>query len=539
MLYFKRITILIIIVLSIFEFSVAQDCKECHQSIKTNCGQTCNSCHLDSRAEFFPTEEHQPVVANPSDPEWWERKCGSCHPEHINSIKNSLHFTYAGIISQTRYLWGKDSLLNLDMPSDAWQELALENAVSSKKHAHLVDNLLAKKCMNCHIDVDNREGLAGRIRVSGCAACHTAFEQETGMVQFGHKFNKRPKDSNCLSCHNSNYVGGDYYGYFEHDYHKEYHTPAFSKPYFGAFQHHLQSDVHKKNGMPCVDCHSHEHRKNDQKKNRFEGEHTLVKCEDCHGGFRQKEVKKSAVPVFNSKSVAHQNFHEQVTCTACHSQWSYQDYGMHLFLDESNNYQMWEPYAWQGDKQVLNLLHQQMNLDQLHPSPAYSKNALSEIKSPGIWYKAWTLRRWENPVLGIDTHGKYSVIRPLYQYFITYVDSSDNLWIDSVEPKRQDGKLGWNWDAYVPHTIGKQGRNCESCHGNAKAAGLGIRQSIQDSVAHTITLPSPPILPGSRLLNSEEQSRLLKKSTEYKKWRAIDFRRKGIEKMLYTNESGN
>jgi len=112
------------------------------------------------------------------------------------------------------------------------------------------------------------------------------------------------------------------------------------------------------------------------------------------------------------------------------------------------------------------------------------------------------------------------------------VDSNDILWLDSVIPNRTDGKPGWNWDAYEPHTIGKEGRSCESCHGNPKAVGLGLRQHELDSVAHPLTIPSEPVLSGSRLLNSDEQKRLMQKSATYKRWRARLFRQQGIEKLL-------
>ena len=169
---------------------------------------------------------------------------------------------------------------------------------------------------------------------------------------------------------------------------------------------------------------------------------------------------------------------------------------------------------------MTQLLQRQLGLAPPERQPAYSLNKISGKKMSGIWYQAWTFRRWEDPVLGVDEQAKIGIIRPLYQYFITFVDSLEQVWIDSQKPVRADGQRGWNWAVYVPHTIGKSGRHCESCHLNGKAVGLGLRQSIEDEVVNKITLPQPPILPGQRLLNGEEKRKLLNKTVKYRQMRA-------------------
>ena len=528
----NRLLFLILIIFVRNIFGNEQDCQSCHQEIKTNCGQTCITCHIDTDAAYVPVKNHTPIVSNPSAEEWWDKKCSSCHQLQIEGFKNNLHYSSAGVISQTRFLLGKDSLLKSDLPNDHWKMLLQEGVTESADLSDLVENLLAKKCLQCHFASDNRNGATGMIRNSGCSACHVEFDQQTGQPKFGHSFQKKPNDTVCLTCHTSNYVGADYHGYFEHDYHNEYNTPVFSEPEFGAYQHRLAVDVHQQAGLKCNDCHEYEDIMGGEKRIYFEGQNATVSCERCHGGFTLSAENNSNLLRFNSRIVAHQGFHKNVTCSACHAQWSYQDYGLHLFLDESNNYTMWEDYLWQGDQQVTELLQEQIKFLEEQRKFAYSTNRLTGEKSTGLWYKGWTFRRWEDPILGINTRGEYSIIRPLFQYHITFVDSNDILWLDSVIPNRTDGKPGWNWDAYEPHTIGKEGRSCESCHGNPKAVGLGLRQHELDSVAHPLTIPSEPVLSGSRLLNSDEQKRLMQKSATYKRWRARLFRQQGIEKLL-------
>ncbi|KAA3618443.1 MAG: hypothetical protein D8M58_13345 [Calditrichaeota bacterium] len=515
----------IIILFSIFSNLFAQEetCVDCHKESKSSCNISCQDCHSSPNADFIPNEkDHPTIIQNPSLEKWWDEKCVSCHEDYIKKFRSSQHYSTADIINQTRYLWGKDESLK-NNNHDSWKELEKEGVASGNTPVELVDNLLAKKCMACHFNASGKQNAVGKKRNSGCASCHIPLDQITGKALFGHKMQKEVRDETCLTCHTSNYVGADYFGYFEHDYHEEYATPFGAEPIFGSYQHRLIKDVHASAEMNCSGCHTEGNSKFEKTKN----------CSDCHGGFNQSlklENENPETPLFNKEVISHRDFHKNIECSACHAQWSYQDYGLHLFLDETNNFQMWENVKWQGDQGITDLLNSASGESHESVIPQ-SINRLSGEKSRGMWYKGWTFRRWEDPVLGINEKGKYSIIRPMYQFYITYVDSNENIWLDSAIPVKSNGQKGWSWDAYSPHTIGK-GRNCESCHENPKAIGLGIRQSLKDSPANEISLPSQPIEKSSRLLTTQEQMRLLNKSNLYKKWRAKHFIESGLDKIL-------
>ena len=517
-------SIIIIISLLIISFSRADEaCTNCHVTFESSCGLQCTDCHNSSKADYIPSIQngiHPAVIQNPSDERWWNEKCLSCHKMQINAFKETTHYSAANIIGQTRYLWGKTD--DISCESDEWKTLISENAAKGHSPAQLIDNLLAKKCLSCHFASDAKNESTGKKRNSGCAACHIPLDQNSGKPLFGHKMQKAISDTVCLTCHNGNHVGADYYGYFEQDYHTDYSMPYGSKPIFGAYQYRLSSDVHQQAGLNCTDCH--------RSVKTAGHKYSALSCEQCHGGFNQTE--NTQAKKFNKEIIAHKKFHKNISCSACHAQWSYQDYGLHLFLDESNSYDMWANTVVQGDYQVTLFLNRVLSMEEDKRPFAESANRLSAKISPGIWYKGWTFRRWEEPVLGINENGKYSIIRPLYQYFITYVDSNENVWLDSKIPQKKDGTKGWAWDSYSPHTIGKSGRNCESCHGNSKAAGLGIRQNPADSVSNIITLPAQLIAPGARILNQREIDKLLNKSSQYKKWRALEFKKQGIDKLF-------
>ncbi|WP_456407177.1 cytochrome c3 family protein [Caldithrix abyssi] len=523
--------IIAVLFLMLLPLSAAENtCQSCHPNVRGSCNLTCRQCHLSPAAVVKPTADHPAIIPNPSTERWWDEKCVQCHQQQVASFRKSLHYSNRGMIDQTLFLFGQSDRLFSTSP-EAWKALKAVKGVETPDMSGVVNHLLAGKCLSCHFAADTEDDAVGRKHAAGCASCHVALDQQTGKPLHGHRFQKKIEDEVCLTCHSGNRVGADYYGYFEHDYHNQYNMPYGSKPRFGAFQHRLQNDVHQQAGMQCVDCHQeHVARSNAP---RFEGEQPDVRCVDCHGGFDGSPAQKQdSVPLFSRQTVAHQDFHRKVRCSACHARWSFQDYGLHLFLDQSAHYEMWEDYIWQGDGEVARLLQQQLALSPQQRVKAHSTNKLSGEKMAGVWYKGWTFRRWETPVLGWDTYGKVSVIRPLYQYFITFVDSLDRVWIDSQKPRRRDGEVGWNWDAYAPHTIGKKGRTCESCHLNVKALGLGIRHHAQDSAAHAITLPVQPVLPGSRLLNAAERERLLKKSKAYKIWRSRAFLQEGAQRLF-------
>jgi len=126
--------------------------------------------------------------------------------------------------------------------------------------------------------------------------------------------------------------------------------------------------------------------------------------------------------------------------------------------------------------------------------------------------------------LGVDQNGRYSVIRPLYQYLVSYVDRLGQVPVDSVIPQRGDGSgPGWAFMPYVPHTVGAAGRSCDNCHLNRETLGLGLQQVLTEDTV--LTIPSPPPISSMRLLNEAERQRLLHPSERWKKGRLRALRK--------------
>ncbi|MBL7225262.1 MAG: hypothetical protein ISS59_03940 [Desulfobacteraceae bacterium] len=544
------------------------DCLRCHKGIEPISPAhlfKCAACHLrpeDTQGKALT--EHQGIVRNPSAPENMEIFCIQCHEKEIKQVQNSLHSTMAGVINQTRYLWGAQAwgspaIYGLSGPLKPLPEA--DPSLYPETPAMLVDDFLRRRCLRCHIHTKGIES-AGLYRGTGCAACHVlynndgryrgrdqAIDQSKKGYPAKHTFTKLIPNTQCLHCHNLNHVGADYEGLFEHDYNAAYRSPMVNGKLRGATygldHHHLAKDIHAEKGLWCIDCHTRKDVMGDGHTYSYEMEVPKRSCTDCHGGFNnttpdltnrairkvthgfllisKNHGKEHRLPLFSPDSIGHRvRAHAKVRCSACHAQWSYQDYGMSVIREDViNDYKWWNLTA-QGDPYLQKRLKKYVESpDIVYP---VSMDRLSGKEKLGIWSAGWRFRRWEQMPLGVDHAGRYAILRPLYQYLISYIDHQGNCVLDSVAPSRGDGTgKGWAFMPYVPHTTAPFGRGCNACHQNRVAAGLGIQEEI--TIDNVLTIPSPPAVETMRLLNLEEQRKLLQPTKEWHRERLRALKR--------------
>ncbi|MFC1491729.1 hypothetical protein ACFLQ0_03975 [Nitrospinota bacterium] len=262
----------------------------------------------------------------------------------------------------------------------------------------------------------------------------------------------------------------------------------------------------------------------------------MIKCADCHGGFFEpkpnqtiKSIKEQdrkfyfysrhtgktyPLALFSRENLSHSiSGHQMVRCSACHAQWSFQDYGLSVVREDYADYFKWSQLTNQGDPYLKSFLDGQFK--QSRRDPPISPDWLDGKLKKGLWYSGWRLRRWEWMPLGLDQDQKYSILRPKYQYFVSYVDSLGNVVLDSAVPQRgDDSDWGWAFMPYVPHTTSRVGRRCEGCHLNQMAVGLGI---LDDPTMDTaLTVPSQPVIPSMSLISKDIQKQLLEPTKPYK-----------------------
>jgi hypothetical protein len=433
-------------------------CAHCHaMQLDSNHRLACSACHHGNDKTTDKALAHQGLIAQPAHPDNMQESCGSCHEQIVAELQHATHFTLQKLTNDFRQAFGAteklDNFRQTPAPDDITTEL------------DLADDLLRRRCLRCHL-YSRGDDYPAVSHGTGCAACHLAYRNGELLI---HKFGK-PGDNQCLSCHYGNYVGFDYYGRFEHDYHKEYRTPftvsgSKERPY-GVEFHPLLADIHQQRGMQCIDCHSGE-------EIMAQG-HRLL-CADCH---KQDHLKDDALPPRITRQdqayilldargkthpvpIMHHPLHaryaDSVSCQVCHAQWAFADGTVHFLRQDSDEYDRWEPYIVQGDSELEALLRNNTDFEK-DELPNEMTDKINGEAFAGIWLKGYTERRWETVVLGRDEKGIIVPMRRLLDYRLSWVDEDEEVRFDSV-PSHASSR---GFRPYVPHTTGPAGPFCEN-----------------------------------------------------------------------------
>ena len=534
-----------------------RECLTCHEGIETagtGHDRDCAVCHVlaENRGRFL--ENHDPILSNPASLDMAGRICAPCHQEELEAFQTGLHLSLAGMINQTRFLFGaQDRASPPIFGAGGPLKRPPMSPADPKRPAELVDDLLRRKCLRCHLGAPGSEKTFP-YRGRGCAACHVLYASDgryhgddqvldrsrTGYPKI-HGLTASIPDSQCLKCHRPNYVGSDAHGLFERDYDSFFQEavlgaePAKAKPW-GPY-HILNRDVHIESGLGCLDCHGQADVMGDGRLAGFALNSPGTTCEDCHGGFGKpdpnsaipgiaaengiwffdgRDGRRRRLPLFRPDTPSHDpTVHSRLRCSACHARWTAHDYGLSLQRQDGGDFRVWTYLVEQGDSRLEAELEELLNNPERTP---LSLDLISGRTDPGLWLKGYRFRRWEHLVLGLDHRGRISLMRPLHQYRISYVDDQGQVILDSVAPERTRGRgRGWAFMPFVPHTTGSRGRPCETCHGSSLAAGLGLRwrEDLQAGPDLDLLRPSPPAIAGMRLLRPEERSRLLSPGRGY------------------------
>lgn len=436
---------------------VVKGCTGCHSmKLDGNHKFSCSSCHRGDVNAGEKALAHTGLIAEPAHPEMMAKTCGSCHPNQVKEIPQSLHFTLKQEVNLVRRAFGA----NADLQS--LTEIPV--AESPKDILGLADDLLRRRCLRCHLYFKG-DDYPAVTHGTGCAACHLSFQD--GKLA-SHAFLAHPGDRQCLSCHYGNTVGFDYYGRFEHDLNEEYRTPYTTKqeqfrPY-GVEYHELAADIHQQRGLSCTDCHSG----NELMTNN--PEIFRPSCAGCHDAEELKKRLPKRVKVAGKGYIflagpekkehllplmahpAHKTTSEKVSCQVCHAQWTFNDSGKHFLRSDSADFEAWDRLITQGSSEVSGILAN--NTDPAREElPAMMTDKILFKKQIGLWYKGFGVRRWETILLGRDQDGVITTVRPLLDYSLSWIDSEEQVHFDA----RASQASGNGVYPYTPHTTGKAG----------------------------------------------------------------------------------
>lgn len=276
--------------------------------------------------------------------------------------------------------------------------------------------------------------------------------------------------------------------------------------------------------------------------------------------------KKHTIPLLKNMepTIAHQipKHMEQMECSTCHARWSAGEWGMHLIREKTFAPEKWKDWNL-ADPDLQEQLSGSETEGMINWLTAKSRpNKIEGNRLPGYWWSVFTEAGWSDLIMGKNDRGKYSILKPRYQYFITDQTSPLGLPTKRAEPPLTlDGGTGLIWTAYSPHTIRKTVRSCESCHQNELSAGLGdpLRQGVQNATSffdelrfNSRVLPQFQLKQGVtrngeslqtpypsdeiRFLNAEEISALLEKTDSYRAYRFLNLRELSFPRLLSRQE---
>jgi hypothetical protein len=278
--------------------------------------------------------------------------------------------------------------------------------------------------------------------------------------------------------------------------------------------------------------------------------------------------KKHVIPTLKNikRPPAHQvNKHmTSLECHTCHARWSASDWGMHLIREPSPDLDKWKNWSF-SDPTLQQLLSNEQDpqakmLDWL--TAKSNPDGIDGTWVDGLWWDIFTETGWKDMILGKNAQGKYTIMKPRYQYFLSE-RSGENLPPGKRGEvlKTVDGKPSLILVPHTPHTIRKSVRSCESCHESNVTMGLGtpLKRSIRDGKKffsefnkNNRLLPEfqlkqvitdegtvlqtavPPRV--TRFLKSKEINALAKKSDSYRAFRYLNLRNLRYPRLLIRNE---
>ncbi len=491
-------------------------CITCHIGIKSISSSHpneifgCVICHGGDPLAVTVKDAHKGLICkeNPSDLKYVEKSCGQiapdgtkCHPDIIKRVKTSLMYSMIGVITSLRYQWHAQ---NDKKPHFATHDISdlYGNRYLKIKNKHFADRYFRKMCAMCHIGVKNPFSTSNHS--SGCGACHVIYENnshykgedptinksEHGHPPF-HTLTANIPTSQCVKCHNrSSRYGLSYEGHAENDFYPvPLHNGEFSKNYLlgNRYFYQFQSDIHFKNGMDCIDCHTSKGIMGDGKIYSRMFEQTKVKCEDCHGTYNSKpkiyEIKYLDDPLLEISLYNLKLGDKIVKTTKDDFLWNVKFDGKDYVLKTKNsNKRLKIKLIYKDKNHKPNLCNKKLECYSCHfswttlcygchvgyNSKLSQRDALSGKKTKGYWYERRSFTRYSDIVLIKNPENKYSPAQFCQsQVTIPELDIYNKVFF------HKDNTTSYVVVPVQPHTITKESKRCSDCHNNSMAVGLG------------------------------------------------------------------
>ncbi|MDO9136936.1 MAG: hypothetical protein Q7U21_03870, partial [Lutibacter sp.] len=121
-----------------------ESCQNCHEGTKGDSDYHnpkligCISCHLGNPNTLDKKDSHKGMVLIPGNLSDAKATCGTCHPNELAKIENSLMTTNSGLVAVNKYIFGE-----ADSPDYQYH-------IKDVKHS-AADKHIRDLCANCHL----------------------------------------------------------------------------------------------------------------------------------------------------------------------------------------------------------------------------------------------------------------------------------------------------------------------------------------------------------------------------------------------------
>ena len=115
---------------------------------------------------------------------------------------------------------------------------------------------------------------------------------------------------------------------------------------------------------------------------------------------RPSTVRDHTVPIMQNPAHEEQN-RKKINCQVCHAQWAFNDFGKHFLRSDTDNFDIWANISAQGNFEIETIVKNNNDFDKTE-LPAQMTDKITGEPESGLWYKGFTMRRWETIILGRD-----------------------------------------------------------------------------------------------------------------------------------------
>jgi len=446
---------------------------------------------------------------NPSDPQYWDKTCGSCHQYQLNRVKANLMYTGTGMIKNIQQTWeGEDGQLYGSRAAELYDSRG--NSLKLKPVAelnHISGELYRKFCSQCHVGQGVGDVFSAS-HASGCATCHFPYGNTAsydgsdlslrGKTPFSasHAMEKLPDNKVCSRCHNrSGRIALSYEGLYDGNSSMVPTSNGLPGPVIISGPRnavHIAPDIHAAAGMDCIDCHTSRDVMGDGYACENMYLQTEIGCEDCHGGVRPPRYRE--ITRENDEALRESRGYRmqmrpgmKMLVTAKGRSYSnafYRDGVVYVLGKRSGK--LFKSKVITGTAEHTIAGHGRMECYACHSRTVVqcygchtkydqTDSAMDFIKgreTRGRFSEGEDYRMLYPFPLALNQRGRISPVTPGCQTYVTVVEPNGTLSKDEYVA-RFKGKPQLRFAPFYSHNTGKKAVGCSECHGNPAFLGFG------------------------------------------------------------------